>query len=300
MGLVGAFSGAKSGGRMPAVGLSLRLVAAVLLCGAATSCMPPSWGANALLHPPRRPVTQVPAVKFEKVDLDVGIHLAGWLFRTERSRRGLVVYLHGLGDNRSSGISMAQHFNALGFDLLAYDSRAHGESGGDACTYGFYEKTDLIRVLDKLGGGPVVAFGVSLGAGIALQAAAVDPRIALVVAVAPISDLRTAVRERAPFFASRANIDEAFRIAEREGRFQADEVNPAAAATRIHAPVLVIHGADDRETPPSHSERVYAALAGPKKLLLVPGAGHHDALAAEAWRQVDDWIAGHLPLGSPP
>ena len=67
--------------------------------------MPPSWGANALLHPPRRPVTQVPTVKFEKVDLDVGIHLAGWLFRTERPRRGLVVYLHGLGDNRSSGIS---------------------------------------------------------------------------------------------------------------------------------------------------------------------------------------------------
>ena len=191
-------------------------------------------------------MTQVPTGKFEKVDLDVGVHLAGWLFRTERPRRGLLVYLHGLGDNRSSGISIAQHFNALGFDVLAYDSRAHGESGGDACTYGFYEKTDLSRAIDKFGGGPIVAFGVSLGAGIALQAAADDPRIALVVAVAPISDLRTAAAERAPFFASRANIDEAFRIAEKEAAFRADDVNPAASAARIHAPVLVIHGADDR------------------------------------------------------
>jgi len=235
-------------------------------------------------------------VKFEKVDLDVGIHLAGWMFRTEHTpRRGLLFYLHGLGDNRSSGISIAQHFNALGLDVLAYDSRAHGDSGGDACTYGFYEKKDLSGAIDKLGGGPILAFGVSLGAGIALQAAAEDPRIALIVAVAPISDLRTAATERAPFFASRANIDEAFRIAEKQAAFRADQVSPVLAATRIHAPVLVVHGADDDETPPAHSERVYAALAGPKKLVLVPGAHHNDALTADAWRQIDEWIASHWP-----
>lgn len=176
--------------------------------------MPPSWGANALIHPPRRPVTTTPAGRYEKVDLDVGIHLRGWLFRTQRARRGLVVYLHGIGDNRASGIGIAQHFNALGFDVLAYDSRAHGESGGDACTYGFYEKKDLSRAIDRLGGGPVLAFGISLGAAVALQSAADDPRIALVVAVSAFSDLRTVAAERAPFFASRGNIAEAFRLAE--------------------------------------------------------------------------------------
>jgi uncharacterized protein len=293
MGLLCPVSCTRDGGRLAAVVRSLPLVAAVCLCALGASCMPPAWGANALLHPPRRPVTEVPARKFEKVDLDVGIHLVGWMFRTEQPRRGLLVYLHGLGDNRASGISIAQHFNALGFDVLAYDSRAHGESGGDACTYGFYEKKDLSRAIDKLGGGPIVAFGVSLGAGIALQAAAEDPRIALVVAVAPISDLRTASAERAPFFASRANIDKAFRIAEAEAGFRADEVNPAAAAAKIHAPVLVIHGANDDQTPPAHSERVYRALAGPKKLVLVPGADHYDALTPDVWRQIDDWVAAN-------
>ncbi len=269
----------------------------VALAGAALlpSCMPPSWAANALLHPPRRPVTQVPTGKYEAVDLDVGIHLRGWLFRAERPRRGLVVYLHGVGDNRVSGIGVGAHFTALGFDVLAYDSRAHGESGGDACTYGFYEKKDLSRAIDKVGGGPVLALGASLGAAVALQAAADDPRIALVVAVAPFSDLRTVAAERAPFFASRGNIDEAFRLAEAEARFRADEVNPAAAAARIRVPVLVIHGADDRETPPAHSERITRALAGPKKLLLVPGAGHNDALTGDVWKEIDAWVAANWP-----
>ena len=49
----------------------------------------------------------------------------------------------------------------------------------------------------------------------------------------------------------------------------------------------------------AHSERVYAALAGPKKLVLVPGAHHNDALTPDAWRQIDDWIASHWPPGPP-
>jgi pimeloyl-ACP methyl ester carboxylesterase len=273
-----------------------RLIAALAAALSLPACMPPSWAANALLHPPRRPVTQVPAVKYEKVDLDVGVHLRGWLFRTERPRRGLVVYLHGVGDNRASGIGVAAHFAALGFDVLAYDSRAHGESGGDACTYGFYERKDLSRAIDKLGGGPVLALGVSLGAAVALQAAADDPRIALVVAVSSFSDLRTVAAERAPFFASRGNIDQAFRLAEAEAAFRADEVAPVAAAARIRAPVLVIHGADDRETPPAHSQRIYAALAGPKRLYLVAGAHHNDALNTDAWRAIDAWVAGNWPV----
>ena len=141
-----------------------------------------------------------------------------------------------------------------------------------------------------MGGGPVLAFGISLGAAVALQAAAEDPRIVLVVAVSPFSDLRTVAAERAPFFASRGNIAEAFRLAEAQAAFRADDVNPAAAAARIHVPVLVIHGADDPETPPAHSERIYRALAGPKKLILGSGRSPQrraDGRRLEADRRLD-------------
>lgn len=272
-----------------------RLVGVLFLAVVGAACMPPSWAANALLHPPRRPVSAVAAPTFRSVEIAVApdVKLSGWLFPTARPRRGLVVYLHGVADNRMSGAGIARHFNPLGFDVLAYDSRAHGESGGAACTYGFYEKADVSRVLDAVGGGRVILFGVSLGAAVALQAAPLDDRVALVVAVAPFSDLRTVGRERAPFFASQGNIDEAFRLAEAEAHFRADEVSPVAAAARIKVPVVLLHGAADTDTRPSHSERIYAALAGPKKLILVAGAHHQDVLTPGAWAEIDAWVAGN-------
>jgi pimeloyl-ACP methyl ester carboxylesterase len=91
-------------------------------------------------------------------------------------------------------------FRKLGFDVVAYDSRANGESEGDACTYGFHEKEDLREVLNSIEKGPVILLGSSLGAAGALQLAASDQRITAVVAAETFSDLRTVVTERAPFF----------------------------------------------------------------------------------------------------
>jgi alpha-beta hydrolase superfamily lysophospholipase len=273
----------------------MRLARTAFLALALGACMPPSWGANALLHPGRRAAPPAPAQAHEDVGLrgEGGIALAGWIFRTSGQRRGTVIYLHGLSDNRGSSVWLARHLGERGFDVVAYDSRAHGQSGGDACTYGFYEKQDLARVLDQLQPpGPIILFGNSMGAAVALQAAAEDARIAGVVAIATISDLRTAAFERAPFIASRGNVEEALRIAEQEGRFAVDQVSPVAAAVRIVCPVLLIHGEDDRETPPAHSRRVFEALpaAANKRLLIVPGAGHGNVLRAETWKEIDRWL----------
>ncbi len=169
-----------------------------------------------------------------------------------------------------------------------------GESTGDACTYGYFEKQDLSRVLDGVTAAPIVAMGTSLGGAVSLQAAADDPRIAVVVAVAPFSDLRTVVKERAPFFASKGNIADALQIAESTAHFRADDVSPVAAAARIKVPVLIIHGDHDAETPYNHSQRIFAALSEPKRLILVPGRGHGDSLTPAVWKDVDAWIDANL------
>jgi pimeloyl-ACP methyl ester carboxylesterase len=271
------------------------------VAGALTGCVPPSWGANALLHPPRRPLLRHASAPFEEVDLvGAGVTLKGWRLPATGPKRGTLIYLHGIADNRMSGTGVAERFAQKGFDVVAYDSRAHGESGGDACTYGYHEKSDLIRVLEMIDTRPVVLFGVSLGAAVALQATAVTDRVAAVVAAEVFSDLSTVVRERAPVFLTERNIQKALVLAERQAAFQVRDVSPVAAAARIHVPVLLIHGARDRHTPPDHSRRVFDALRGPKRLILVPEAGHNESLKGSVWREIEEWLDGVLPTRAPP
>jgi pimeloyl-ACP methyl ester carboxylesterase len=263
----------------------------LFLLVASSACMPPSWGANALLHPSRHSTTREPTRPVERVRWrGADVDLEGWWFHAAPVVRGTIVYLHGVADNRGSSVGIAERFVPKGFDVVAYDSRAHGESTGDACTYGYYEKTDLARVLDRLEHPPFVVMGTSMGGAVALQAAAVDKRIAGVIAIAPFSDLRTVARERAPFFASRSNLEAAFQQAEASAHFRVDEVSPVAAAPRITVPVLLIHGDHDEETPREHSVRILGALAGPKKLVTVPGGGHREGLQPATWQEVDRWI----------
>lgn len=254
-------------------------------------CLPLSWGTSALLHPARTIAARTPERGYSVVDLKgEGVRLKGWLFPGEGVKRGTIVYLHGIGDNRASSIAVASHFSPQGFDVLAYDGRAHGESGGEACTYGYHEKRDLQRVLDQIRIKPIILLGVSLGGAIALQSAAEDRRIAAVIAVASFSNLRTVVDERAPFFVAGKHIAEVLRKAEGLAHFRVDDVNPAAAAARISVPVLLIHGERDLETPALHSWRIYAKIRAPKRLILLPDAGHTDCLTSSTWGQIDDWL----------
>jgi pimeloyl-ACP methyl ester carboxylesterase len=250
----------------------------------------PGWAASGLLHPSRRPVDPSLAAKYGRLTFQGdGVRLEGWKLRASGQVRGTVVYLHGVADNRGSSLGAAR-LTERGFDLVAYDSRAHGNSDGEACTYGFYEKRDLSRVLDLVEHAPIVVIGSSLGAAVALQAAAEDHRIKAVVAAESFSDLETIARERAPKFLTQGSIAKAFAIAEEQGRFAVAEVSPVRAAARIPVPVLLLHGALDRETAPSHSQRIFDALAGPKQLVVVPGAGHNQALQSAVWPRIEAWI----------
>jgi pimeloyl-ACP methyl ester carboxylesterase len=256
----------------------------------------PALGAGGLLHPGRTLAGVPPPPNCKSTDFaGAGVTLKGWSCAATAPARATIVYLHGIADNRRSATGVIQRFVPREFNVVAYDSRAHGESDGDACTYGLFEKQDLRLVIDTLGTSPVVLIGTSLGAAVALQEAADDPRVRAVVAAETFSDLRTVAIERAPVFFTKGTIERAFDAAQRESRLSVDEVQPKESARRITASVLVIHGADDVETPPAHSERVYGALNGPKRLILVPGAGHNGSLRSDVWKQIEQWIDDVLP-----
>jgi uncharacterized protein len=276
---------------------SLAAAAIVLTIAIAAACTHiPSIAAGALLRPSRRPVAEQPPPGCSDVAFtNAGLTLRGWRCAAAARRRGAVVFLHGVADNRTGVAGAVRRFTTLGLDVVAYDSRAHGESDGEACTYGYYEKADLRRVLDSIPAGPIAVVGTSLGAAVALQAAAEDSRITTVVAAEIFSDLRTVARERAPFYLTEGTIRAALELANKRGRFDVDKVSPAEAAARLTIPVLLIHGAEDKDTRPSHSQQVYDALRGPKRLILVQGAGHNESLGrGVTWVEIERWIENAL------
>jgi dipeptidyl aminopeptidase/acylaminoacyl peptidase len=72
-------------------------------------------------------------------------------------------------------------------------------------------------------------------------------------------------------------------------------VSPVTAAAHVSAPTLLIHGDRDVETPPSHSQRIFAALHDPKRLILVRNADHGHVVDARVWHEIDGWIDAALP-----
>jgi len=245
-----------------------------------------------ILEPERRPVHESSEPPHVEVAFPAsGVELRGWFFPASSQRRGAVIYLHGRNENREAGLVAARRLVPLGYDVLAYDSRAHGASGGRYSTFGYYEKEDVSHAIDFLGAEQVVLVGVSLGAAVALQAAAEDPRIAAVVAVSSFSSLEAVVRDRVPGFVPERQIRAAFHAVEARAHMRVKDVDAVEAARRIGVPVLLLHGTRDRATPIAHARRVYRALRGPRVLVEVAGAHHADVLSfPPAWVAILRWL----------
>jgi pimeloyl-ACP methyl ester carboxylesterase len=132
-------------------------------------------------------------------------------------------------------------------------------------------------------------FGESMGAAIALQSAAVDPRVAGVVAEDPFSNLREETYDYAGLQFSpllgktlfRPAAIMALSQAEKEGGFKAADVSPEKAVASRAFSVLLICGTGDHKIPCRHARRIYEEAIGPKELWIVPGAGHSMAYGVQ-------------------
>jgi hypothetical protein len=229
-----------------------------------------------------------------KVDFDVrapdGIQLHGWKVRPPSPNGDWVLLFHGLSDNRTGVLGAAEILLRHEYSVVMMDSRAHGESGGDVATYGWRERYDTVAITNALYARESVshlyAFGVSMGAAIALQSAAVEPRIEGVIAEDPFSDLREVSYDYTGLHWSPFLGETLFRPAAmaglaalaKAGGFNPADVSPEKAVAARPFSVLLICGTRDRTIPCRHAERIYRAAHGPKELWIVPGAGHASAL----------------------
>jgi uncharacterized protein len=280
--------------------------------------------APAYLHPLRRQLTpdlireadaSFAVSGSHREDFDVrapdGAILRGWIVRPPRPNGSWILLFHGVADNRVGVVSHSEFLLRAGYSVVMMDARAHGQSGGPIATYGWRERNDTRAIIDALvsslvnpcisiqwhgPGGPscpgpkhLFALGESMGAGIALQSAAVDPRIEAVVAESSFASLREASYDYAglrwsPLLGKTLFAPFSWTLlyrGESLAGFSAAEVSPEKAVAARAFPVLLICDGKDVALPCRHTQRIYAAARGPKELWVVPGAFHTGALGFE-------------------
>ena len=258
-----------------------------------------------------------------------GILLRGWRVGPPHPNGSWVLLFHGVADNRVGVMAHSEFLLRAGYSVVMMDARAHGASEGPLATYGWLERNDTRSIIDALilderrhyaeeqvrtgrrimrvedevdvheqnntppvsPGAPlhIFALGESMGAGIALESAAIDPRIEAVVAEASFASLREASYDYAglrwsPFLGKTLFAPFSWTLIDRGeslAGFPASGVSPEKAVAARAFPVLLICDANDVALPCRHTRRIYAAARGPKQLWVVPGAFHTAALGSQ-------------------
>jgi uncharacterized protein len=233
---------------------------------------------------------------------DSGVELHGW-FVPGGASRGSVVLLHAVRSNRAQMVPRARFLHAAGYSVLAFDFQAHGESGGDAITFGSRESLDARAAVAwlhaRLPGEPIGAIGTSLGGAAAVLA---EPplEIQALVLEAVYSDLEDATANRIALRLGPAGRWLTplllWQLRPRLGIDPA-ELSPVRHIAAVRCPVLVIAGSEDRHTTLAQSHALFAAAHEPKELWEVPGAAHVDFASfapAEYERRVLAFLAANL------
>ncbi len=245
---------------------------------------PPAWLTQPILGGEPQEVS---------VEAKDGVTLRAWYFVHSAITRNAVIVLHGLGDTRKGMSGQAELFLRHGYNVLMPDSRAHGASGGELATFGILEADDVHRwvswLQDRLPkGGCVFGSGVSMGAGIVLQAAAHEPRFCGVIAEAPYASFREIAYDRigqpfdlGPWFGEtlgRPIIEFGMIYARSKYKINLEEASPMAALRSSSVPVLLIAGLADDNIPIRHSRMIHEQ--NPSAILWeVPGVGHGSAIS---------------------
>jgi uncharacterized protein len=226
----------------------------------------------------------LPAEEITLVSFDSTVLKGIWVRHDTARQHPVIVLLHGVGNCKERWLPTAAWLWQQGYSLVMMDSRAHGQSGGSCCSYGYYEKKDVSRLLDYLltrdTALRVGVWGHSLGGAIALQAMAYDKRIQFGIVESTFTHFRNIVydyQSRLFKVSSRTFADNAIERAARQGGFEPDSIVPCLAAERVQCPVFMAHGTEDERIKFEYGRINFEHLATPNKTFYpVQGAHHND------------------------
>jgi alpha-beta hydrolase superfamily lysophospholipase len=265
-----------------------------------------------------------------------GVRIVYDVWTPDTEPRGVVVLSHGLGEHARRYDHVAARFGRDGLVTYALDHRGHGRSGGkrvlvkDISEYtgdfdtlvgiATKEHPGITRIVlgHSMGGGIVFAYGVEhpddydlmvlSGPAVAAQTA-VPPVLALVAkavgAIAPglpMQALDASAVSRDPAVVDAYNTDPLVyhgKVPAGIGRalLLVGETMPQRAAA-LTAPLLVVHGSDDRLIPVEGSHQLVEAVGSSDvELKVYPGLYHEVFNEPEQDQVLDDvvsWINARL------
>lgn len=206
--------------------------------------------------------------------------LHGWWFPAVNtdSSSGAAIYFHGNAGHLGDRGTVAAALSGMGLDVLLFDYRGYGLSEGKPSEGGLYADARAVYqwVVSQRGADPRRLFliGNSLGSAVAVDLA-MQRRTAGLVLLGAFTNTPSIARGRIRWLpAWYLDWDEArFDVLERVGR--------------LHVPVLLAAGGEDRVVPPAEARRVFEAAREPKRWCLIDGAGHNDIFShEELWREL--------------
>ena len=239
------------------------------------------------------------------------ILLRGWLFKAPAPSGRSVIVVHGLRQNRVNSdynaVGLARNLLAHGYDVLLFDLRSCGTSGGDRFTLGTLEPRDLLGAYDFMRGrhyaaARMVIIGDSEGGATVLGAAKDLGSAGALVVDSSFAELKPILDAQLPYNTSLPSIF-----------FPGGEVASDVFGLNVNLrPVedvralpgrafLFFHDGTDNYVPLSNARELKEASANRESaLVIVPGASHIKAYRTDPilylstlYRFADQQIAEH-------
>ena len=246
------------------------VVLAALLLGVPAA----AWFAQDRLIFYPQPVVSTAGLPAEAKPLEIvatdGTRLRGWLRGTGTVPAPVVLYFGGNAEEVSG--TLADPRWPRDWAIAAVNYRGYGESEGAPGEAALV--ADAVVIHDAIAARPdvdarrIVAFGRSLGTGVAVKLAVARPLAGLIL-VSPFDSLVELGRTHYPWLPVSALLRHRFDV--------------AADARRATVPLLAIVADGDTIIPLERSRALYDAWAGPKSWLVVPATDHNSLGAPDAF-----------------
>lgn len=201
----------------------------------------------------------------------------GWKSRGDDNADALV-FCHGNGGYALRPDEAGLQLNGR-FRLYLLEYPGYGARPGDISTRNM--TAAALEAVDTLAANPnrkIYLLGESMGSGVVCATAAARPdQVAGLVLLVPFDSLAAASSSHYPWIPVRLLL---------RHRLDSD-----TNLEKFQGPVAFIVAGRDTTIPPKHAQRLYDGYAGPKRLWLVPQAGHNDYdLLMRDWPQVAAWL----------